>query len=295
MSHINPATLKQLRARKGWNLDELAHRSGVDRQTIHRIESGKQAKSRRTTIERLAKAFQTEAKALGEDLQDEESGFGPTRKSQVTIRMSNEIRNALNLVAMRYDIKPASIVHMAPLLFLWAAEESLKRRREKLAELSTRYSAVESIAGFDHLDRLLTCNWRGEEVMEAERRSITRGDIFGRTIPDDHLSQGYEESEQNPMAVFLAGLIADLKGLAEFEHWSPYWDEPGYTLGHVEVSRLVGDDEDAIHHILHGNVGLHEIPRETRESGPEHVAAWVNERGEAYWAELSRDLGGLIP
>lgn len=294
MSKINPAMLKQLRARKGWTLDELAEKSRVNRQTIHRIETGKQIANRRTTVERLAKALQTDADVLAGDSVDASSGFEAARKSQMNVRISDDARNALALVAMRYQVKTTSIIHLAPLLFLWAAEESLKRRQQQLEQLAIQYRAVESFEGFTHLNGLLTCNWRGDEVMEAERRSIAKRDIFGRTIPDEQIREGYEESEHNPMAVFLSNLVAGLGGLADFEHWSPHWDQPGYTLGFEEASALVGGDEDAIRHIIHGNVGLHEIPREAREAGAERVADWVRQRGEAYWAEISEALDGLI-
>jgi transcriptional regulator with XRE-family HTH domain len=287
MPTINPRNLRILREKRGWNLDDLASRSKVDRGTISRIETGKQTDNRRTTVERLSSALDVESETLtGPDVLAAGKEVEPTPKSQMNIRMANDARNALALVASRYQVKPPHILHLAPLLFLWAAEESLKRRQQKLDAYTAQLSTVEKQFHFGHLNADITDNERGWVVVDEEHRSIARRDIFGVSIEDHAVRYGYEDSEQNPMALFLNELVAPLNGLAQFEHWSPNWGSPGYTLGREEASLLVGGDEQATNHIVNGYAPLHELPKEVREAGPQEIARWARERGDTELAEM---------
>ncbi|HEY0412492.1 MAG TPA: helix-turn-helix transcriptional regulator [Allosphingosinicella sp.] len=288
MPNITASNLRLLRIRKGLTLDKLAEKARVDRGTINRIESGRRRECRRRTLEQLAEALDSDVETLSGPPIDAAAPNEVSRKSQMNVRMADEARNALSLVAMRYGIKPASILHLAPFLFLWAAEQSLRERRESLERLEEQWAAIGAghKGGFRHLDGCLLYNSRGEEVVQAERSSIAKRDLFGLAIPDEHLEYDYEESEQNPITQFLARLAGGLGGLAQFDYWSPYWDLPGYSLGRDEASALVDGDEDAVHHILAGNVGLHEVPKDIREAGPPSVAAWVKRQGDAYIASL---------
>lgn len=292
MSAINPRNLKSLRAQRRWSLDDLALKSKVDRGTISRIETGKQTNNRRTTVERLASALETDSETLtGPDISTVERDWESAAKSQLNIRMGNDARNALSLVAARYHIKPSHILHLAPLLFLWAAEESLKQRQQRLDDLAVQWEAVGPHSRFQHLHGNLTYNWQGEEVMEEERRSIAKRDIFGLLISDDARHPDYEESEHNPMAQFLRGVVASLEPLASFEHFSPFWDRPGYTLGRDEALALVAGDEDAANHIVNGYAPLHELPKDVREAGPEEIARWAVERANATLDDIMHDTG----
>lgn len=292
MHPINANNLKALRVQKRWSLDELALKSKVDRGTINRIETGKQTNNRRTTVERLASALETDIDTLtGPDLSAVEKDWESAAKSQLNIRIGNDARNALSLVAARYHIKPSHILQLAPLLFLWAAEESLKQRQQRLDDLAAQWEAIGPHARFQHLHGNLTYNWQGEEVMEEERRSIAKRDIFGLLIDDDARLPDYEESEQNPMAQFLRGLVASLGNLASFEHFAPFWDRPGYTLGRDEALAFVGGHEEAANHIVNGYAPLHELPKGVREAGPQEIARWAVERANATLDDIMHDTG----
>ena len=281
MTKINANNLRLLRARRNLTLDALEELSGVNRVTISRIENGSRQNSRRHTLEGLAKALSTDIETLtGPDL-NESTPDGPFsgRKSQMNVRMADDARNALALVALRYNVKPAHILHVAPFLFLWAAEESLRRRQRHLDEVASQWDLLGKLAGARHLSPKLQESWEAEDLMAAEEGSIRARDLFGLKIADEHLRDEYEDSEQNPFAWFLASLAADLGDLAEFEHWSPYWDGPGYTLGQDEAERLTGGNAAAAREIVHGYAPLHELTREIREAGPEAIAEWATEAG----------------
>jgi transcriptional regulator with XRE-family HTH domain len=296
MPTINPTNLKTLRKKKRWSLADLAEKSGVDRGTIHRIESGKHTESRRVTVERLAHALQAEVDLLTGAPFELGAATEASRKSQMNVRMTDEARNALALVAIRYRVKQSSIIHLAPLLFLWAAESSLRERSDKLARLEEQLNAVGPQSDFAHLASELTWSARSEEIIASERRSVEQHDLFGLTIPDEQCAYDYEQSEQNPFARFLAKLTTSLEGLAEFEHWSPFWDQPGYTLGRTEAAALVGGDEEAVEHIVCGNVALHEMPKDVSTSGPAKIAEWVRSEGDAYVAsmDINIDIEGML-
>jgi transcriptional regulator with XRE-family HTH domain len=294
MPEINSQALKFHREQRHLTLDGLAELSKVDRSTINKIETGKRTKSRPSTLGKIAAALGVEVSELtGVAVGATNASPIASEKNQMNFRMANDVRNALNLTAMRYGVKASHILHLAPLLFRWAAETSLKWRGERLDEIETRLDALSHIATPKHLNDDVTHNWRADEPLNEERRSIAKRDLFGMLLPDDALPFDYEESEQNPMSQFLKSVAASLGDDVEFEHWSPRWSHPGYTLGKSEALGLVGGNEDAAQHIVDGYAPLHELPKEIREQGTEAVAQWAIETGQQYLNELI-DLDSLI-
>ena len=199
----------------------------------------------------------------------------------------------LRLTAARFGVKPNHILHLAPLLFRWAAEMSLQWRRKRLAELEAQIDALSNMVTPKHLSGVVIDNWRGDQVLEDEQGSIDKRDLFGVLLKDDSLSATYEESEQNPMAQFLKSISASLGDDVEFEHWSPHWSQPGYTLGKAEALELVGGDAEAAQQIVDGYAPLHELPKEVREQGADAVAAWAIEIGNKELRKLI-DVDALI-
>ncbi|WP_022683003.1 helix-turn-helix domain-containing protein [Sphingobium bisphenolivorans] len=287
MAEINPKNLRWLRERKNLTLDELAVRAKVDRGTISKIENGKRAAPRPSTVRRLASALGVDADALvGSDIEKPERSSVLSPKSQLNFKMSNDARNALNLTAARYNVKAGQILHLAPLLFYWAAEMSLKWRRERVDYIAQKLDALASAPQPKHLSGLATNNWQGEDIIAEERRSIERRDIFGIEIKDESVAFDYDHGEQNPMSQFLASVADSLGDNVQFEFWSPDWTQPLYTLGMEEALELVGGDEDAAHHIVHGNAPLHEMPKEVREGGEAVIAQWAKEHGDKALSSL---------
>ncbi len=294
MPQINPRNLKTLRKRKRWSLSKLADESGVEKGTISRIENGKRPDNRAHTVEQLAGALAVTPDILTGPDMDQQKDVEPA-KSKMNLRISNDVRNALSLVASRYGVKPEHVVQAAPLLFLWAAEESLKRRQQNLASLFDAWSAAEQVKGFAHLDGNLTHHWRGEEIALEEQRSISKRDIFGKLIDREALavlSDDDDEDDLNPMTRFVADLVEPLGDLAAFRYWSPY-SGPQFTMGRDEASALVDGDTDAAEAIVDGIAALHELPKDVRDSGPEQIACWAKERAEEARKELEEFIGGI--
>jgi transcriptional regulator with XRE-family HTH domain len=155
MKRIDPNILKRLREAKNWTQDALAEKTKIHKQTISRLERGDRSKTRCQTINQLARALMVEPEVLtGEkpapEMQREASSLDV--RSQLNVRVGTGPRNALRLVADRYRVEPSQIVELAPFLFVWAAEESLRQRREKIAEVERRCdAALEAESGIRHL------------------------------------------------------------------------------------------------------------------------------------------------
>lgn len=291
MPAINATNLRTLRKRKGWSLDDLAERSRVDRGTISRIETGKQVGNRRLTADRLAQALDVPGDILtGADLPSAAKEIEFIPKSQFSFRIENKARNALSLVASRYGVKATHILHLAPFLFLWAAEESLRKRRDGVDALGAELNAIRRPEGLAHLNGWIDYNLRGEDVLEAEKESIGKRDLFGLAIDYEALRDDYDEYEENPMVQFLRGLSSQLDGLSHFDFWYPA-TEPNYWICEDEASALVGGDEQAKNGILSGNAPLHELPSAVSNGGPAEVAAWVKRRSDEATSELLGELG----
>jgi len=89
------------------------------------------AKARDETIERVARALEVDQQVLSGErgapaVQDDNEAA--VSKLQLNVRVSTVARNGLNFAAERYGVEPSQIVELAPFLFCWAAETSLRQR-----------------------------------------------------------------------------------------------------------------------------------------------------------------------
>jgi transcriptional regulator with XRE-family HTH domain len=286
MSRINPEILRTERERKGWSLGDLARRSGIDAQSIHRIEKGGQKHNRKKVIADLARALGvyedsltvTASPPLPEEGVDESEEL--LSESQMNVRVSNRARNAFALVADRYGVSHAQIGEIAPLLFCWAAEQSLKGRRDRLAEIDKMNAELWQLKA-RHLHARAFDNYVAEATLEAERQSIAKNDVFGINISGDEfdsfLPENYSEATDNPFSDFLRGLTAELGDLATFAEWDPD-DSPEYTVCGSRVVEYLAGDREAADEVLEGYVLLHKLPKELREEGKgEARAKWVRD------------------
>jgi transcriptional regulator with XRE-family HTH domain len=83
MAKIDPTVLRDLRRKKQWSQEELAEKSKINKQTISRLERGKQYSTRSYTIRQLASVLDVEwAVLLGDVLNldnQRESGSAPSK------------------------------------------------------------------------------------------------------------------------------------------------------------------------------------------------------------------------
>jgi hypothetical protein len=202
------------------------------------------------------------------------------------IELSRQAENALQLVSERYFVKTWQILELAPLLFCWAAEMSLRQRRERLGELERACERARSLES--EMWHLPVPNFTySEEKIAAEADSIASNDIFGMCIDDVVFMPPEDPSHGNPFAVFLGKVVDDLGDVATFEEFSPI-DYPIYHVCPQEASRFVGGDEALAREILSGRVILSEMPKELRGlfTKDDDRAAWVRAKAEEYRNKL---------
>jgi transcriptional regulator with XRE-family HTH domain len=290
---ILPDILKQLRDEKRMSLDDLSKKSKVDKSTIHRIEQGKQRYQRQSTIDKLSRALNVEAGVLIEKTARPPSTaeHDPTSsgKQQLNVRVDSSARNALALVAKRYNVSAPHIIEAAPLLFLLVAERSLQQRREKLDQLKAIIGEVEaSDVNFPHVPESAFC--RGYEAVDYEDQSIKTRDLFGEVVDEAPIhdgSESYENFEQNPFALFVKEEAQKVSQDIEIFGWSSY-SGPDYAICADEALAIVGGDEKAADDILCGRAPLNELPKELRGTNADLVkrAEWAKEKAKEQMLKL---------
>ena len=329
MRTINPRVLQEARETKGFSHATLADASKINAKTIKRIESGKFPHNRDNVIKNLARALgiseselitsqysqskprklqQTNSSANADksemEPKNEKDDLNDIfRQSQLNVRVSDRARNALSLTAARYNVSFSQVVEIAPLLFYWAAEQSLQQRRQNVEAVAQKtrdlYSFQEGQT--PHLGFL--SSYRYEDLVSSEQNSIDKLDIFGTIsnaniikddLSDDHPS--FDIENNNPFASFLRKLTADLTNAEmpdnteTFENWSPD-GSPNYNICQSEALGYLGGDAMAAEYVLDGYVPLHKIPNELREKNRgDERAKWICEEAAARSSEFDIEI-----
>jgi transcriptional regulator with XRE-family HTH domain len=307
---LKDGIIKRLRDDRGWSQEDLAKKTGLNKQSIFRIEKGEKRGPRPETIAKLCRAFEVERAVLTgtpaarpaanvNDFSalatDQANTDRLDNKSQLNLRIGNAARNALALTARRYGVQLSEIVEIAPFLFFLAAERSLQRRRERVAEVSNAIAEVESLR--ERL-RYLPIDIPGnDDQIVCEEESIQKHDIFARIYGTAtnrrsfrYVSE-YEDDADNPFAFFLREELEALKNAvpdeqrneirSSFLAWQPdVFSSPSYRICLDEVIAIVGADEGARKAVISGKAPLHEIPKEMKNSSPEQLGEWAKAKAE---------------
>jgi transcriptional regulator with XRE-family HTH domain len=295
--------LKELRDLRGLSQEALAQKARLNKQTIYRLENGRQP-PRQKTIQRLAPALGVEPEVLtGEKPIPSDRARPPESKdpAQLNIRLDPFIRNAFSLLALRYRVPIKSIVKVAPLLFFLAAEESLKRRRKILEEFEVASSHAEDLrANLPHLPLGWTATYYASkaEEMSIANRDLFASDLFASETKSDPLSYGwpeeYNEEKDNPFSAYLKELAEAHEDIA-VEAVGPTRTE--YEVGRSEAIELAGGDERLAEGLLNGWGLIHEIPRNLLGKGAvSERVEWLRrkvEQAEQAAAEQARMGIGL--
>jgi transcriptional regulator with XRE-family HTH domain len=284
MRQIDPVALKQLLKDNGLSLGDLAKRARINKQTLWRLTAGKVRNARDHTIEKIAKALKTDQRVLTGEIPAPEVIRGKdtaTPKDRLNIALSTEARNALRLAAERYNISQQQIVELAPFLFCWAAEASLRQRRDKIMQVEQACNNVRKLEqAFPHLP---VPDFTYAEVIAAERESIDSCDLFAINIQNGdivlHGTFSRFSEIDNPFAMFLGSLVQEMGDIATFLECS--WGElPIYRICPDEAAYLVGGDKNRANDILDGYVVLSEMPREILDPMMfKERADWVRSQG----------------
>lgn len=253
MPPILPDVLKRLRTNKGWSLDQLAEKAKINKQTLHRLEKGGHGSSRENTIRKLARVYGVgQAVLTGEErLPDAPDNDPPFLMSKLAFPITTSTLNALFLVGQRYHVPQSDIVELAPFLFCWAAESSLRRRRDLLQQAEiARDNARKLEAKMRHLIGSNSEDYK--DKIAAERKSIEDRDLFGQSI--DYYSTPNDWTD-NPFALYLHSLTAEMGEEDTFEGYGSF-DYPIYRVCADVAAQFTDGDTDLADHIFRGHMEM---------------------------------------
>lgn len=298
---LDGTRVKHLRTRHKLTQERLAELARVSKESVSRLERGTQQGTRPRLRDALAAVLDVEVGVLtGElPLPADPAAKDPEQRLFETFpmnyRVGGHIRNAFTLAALRYRIPIARIVELAPALFVMAAEASLQRRSEKLAELAGILDRQQGLrSNFLHLPTALVSNYEADQAFVAEEESIERRDILASTLPDQIFDTDpmpdFDEDAHNPFVGSLQAEAERLGRIAVIERFSRT-DATFHVCG-KDAQDLAGGVPDLADAILSGRVVLHKMPRELFDPGAvEARVAWLREQEEEYQKVLSKSLG----
>jgi transcriptional regulator with XRE-family HTH domain len=299
MQTIIGEVLKKLREAKGWSQATLAEKTQqgrlpkIDKQTISRLERRKDTKSRSRTVQQLARALGVLPRVLTGEAPPPETGTDQIPKNLLRTPISDSHRNALHLVAFKYNVAIHQIVELAPFLFCWAAEANFQQRQKTLQRVINAYEAAREVEKtIEHIPEGRPHDETLEAIIKAETESIERDDLFGFALTEDPDIGGGSPNFDNPFELFLRRLAEDVGAAITFEYLSPF-DTPQYRVCAKEAAFIVNGDTDLASDILDGQVSLNELPQDlniTNLGKEAERAEWVRARVQEYREGIERRI-----
>lgn len=222
---INPATLKALRETKRLTqevLVELVNRIGkgsLDKRQLQRIEGKARLEGphyvREKTLLALARALGVAPAELQSARED-----SPAAPAEVDERMPLPVKvrpatvTKLDLIRSAYMVTLEEIIDLAPLMFVYHAESSLRERRQRLAsDWQLRARFMRALPEMQHLIE------EGEQAtlskLQAESDSIRYCDIFGTWL--DHEVSDDDEFGDNLFTEYLQRLSGHFAAPSKLE------------------------------------------------------------------------------
>ena len=209
----------------------VASKAGTSRNTLDRALKGEPV--HKSSLRKIASALGVTVEHLSSDADKPTGSSSEGRTPQrVWWTTSPTARLNLQMVARRYGVEPTTIFESAPILFAIAAEQSLRERRERLADIGEGLHALilddlgERVPGLRH------GVYRSETALGVEEASIRARDIDFRNEDADEPGNG-----RSPFVEFLADRIRE------------------FDLGEVEDS----DEETTDTFVRYRNLFEHEV------------------------------------
>lgn len=234
---INLETLKSLRIERGLTQEALALRCGCTKDTVSRWERGRSCNLRPRLREKLSQALGVKWEVLTGPL--EKPKEAPDREDlvQISARVRPEVRNALQLLCARFGVDQRMVFEYAPLLFLIAAEQSLKYRLATVDELERDlWSASEAVhQQAPYLGKHFPDPATQEALIE-ERQAIESRDLFRAGC------SFFDDEQHNPFVSFLANQAKALGEGAVRELTPTYAGYAAYEIAVDTLDVIMGED-----------------------------------------------------
>ncbi len=287
-NQINPKVLQAARKKKRWTQEQLADRIGCAKDTVSRWERGQSRSVRSHLRNPLCKNLQIEWQELTDPDVDPETPDISTSLGwmKTKIQVMKDVRVALDLVAMRYDIHPHYVLRLAPLLFVIIAEQSLLWRKRRLDEIDSAFSDMEEKLpdALGHLGGIIFArSGSADERLFEEKNSLGQRDVFGFSFDYGH---NWHEEDEGPFMHYIRELVKDLPEGA-VASIKPCND--GNMIGSYEVAAntlenitgLSGNEDRCrrmINHIRLGMIDLKECMRFKRDNSESDYKQWLSDK-----------------
>lgn len=285
---IHPEALKAFREKRGLKTQKaLAEKCGFSPETVSRWERGWKGRVRSHSRERLTKVLGVSWDELTRAPDDKvESALFPT--VQLNVRVRPEVRTALTLVCLRYSVRPAEVIELAPLLFLITAENSLTRRQENLDSIKDRFERAiqESRGAAPHLAPAFYRHVDADAAMDDEQVSIDSRDVFCRRV-----AEPYDVEDHVPYTTHLKTLVADLPSGLVDDLYPSYTSGATYTIARDTLREATGISEDnenekeLLDLIWEGRIDFSKVLSTKKSLSEEEYMQWLSEQHEAAKAE----------
>ena len=297
---INSEALKYFRKRQSLTQEQLADRIKCTKDTISRWERRKSKRLRSQLRESLCEAFHVKWEDLTAPPKQKtgKSGDRAYGRVKLNLMVKQEVRTALRLVALRYNVRRREIVELAPLLFLIVAELSLLERQKRFKEIDEKLWSIQEELGSSHLDtniamvygdavNLIGCgsDYGKEELIGGglvsivdEDESIQKRDIFGL-----QLHQSDSEENQGPLVNFIRQLASEVSknALGHVSIDDVFRRDIDYRIAedtlreHTGLSEDEEQDKKLLDHIRMSNIDLAECLRVKRERDDAGYRQWL--------------------
>lgn len=293
---IHPEALKTFRKKRGWSQKELADKCGCNTAQVSRWERGHSLRLRSNLRERLPKALGVSWEDLScppKNSADPEQASAAVDEAlgrvQLNVRVNRSDSNALQLVCLRYNIRPADVIRLAPLLFLIIAEKSLAHRQANLDAIKEKLSQLENDSGAAAPHLRTEFAYRPglvEQALSSEQDSIKQRDVFGHHVQLENAD--YDTfAELNTFLDYLKILMADIPpNLVSATTWewrgSIDYDLAEDTLR--EVTGISGEthaEQKILAAILEGDINLKEVLSRKKTQSQEEYLSWLPKAIEA--------------
>jgi transcriptional regulator with XRE-family HTH domain len=287
-TQINPAAVKSLREKKRISQEKLVRlvktRTGMtlEKRQLQRIESKAHLPGminvREKTLNALAHALGVVPNVLQADpegMPHVQSEAG--ERLDLTVRLRASTVTKLDLIRSAYKVEIEEIVDLAPLLFAYHAEVSLRERRHRLeADLKLRESLIRA---FPKLKDLVDDERQDVSLeFESEGDSLSRDDVFGWWVnPEDEREaypftrylQGLSESFGDPSKLRVVDQAAGLDGAGSVSRI------PDYSVCNEHFDWLTGGDPELKQAIWDRRLLIDSIPWDLMLQTPEPRVAWM--------------------
>ena len=305
MNLIHPEALKAARKRQGMNQQQLADALKCTKDTVSRWERGATKSVRSYLRERLCKTLHVSWEKLTTPPEQTD------RQQERILGMKwikwaapTNVRTALQLVALRYNVKPNEVLELAPLLFLIAAERSLLERRRRLEEIYATYDEMEEKVGSNaaHLGRILVArSTSADNQLDEEENSLEKRDVFGRLIRYESWTDG----DEGPFVHFIRDLAKGIPedALASIDSFDGDMIDR-YQVADDTLRERTGISENEeqgkrlLHYIRVGSIDLFECQRAKRDRNEAGYRQWLlkelercDEESERFFKELDLPEG----